>query len=70
MLSDRSGSVGGSSTSVEILFSACGSGGATKFEKCNSNKCILANYFFKSTDKNVSSVTRRTFLVRIMNSLT
>ena len=29
--------------------------------KCNSNKCILANSFFKPTDKIVSSVTQRTY---------
>ena len=51
----------GSSTSVEFLFSACGDGGSTKFKKCNSSKCILANSFFKPTDKIVSSVTHRTY---------
>ena len=51
MLSDRRESVGGSSASVEFLFSACGDGGSTKFKKCSSNKCILANSFFKLTDK-------------------
>ena len=60
-LSDRRESVGGSPTSVEFLFSACGDGGSTKFRKYNSNKCILANSFFKSTDKIVSSVTHRTY---------
>ena len=61
VLSDRRESVGGSSTSVEFLFSACGDGGSTKFKKCNSNKCTLANSFFKTTDKIVSSVTHRTY---------
>ena len=61
VLSDRRESVGGSSTSVEFLFSACGDGGSTKFKKCNSSKCILANSFFKPTDKIVSSVTHRTY---------
>ena len=60
MLSDRRESVGGSSTSVEFLISACGVGGSTKFKKCNPAKCILANSFFKPTDKIVSSVTHRT----------
>ena len=61
VLSDRGELVGGSSSSVEFLFSACGDGGSTKFKKCNSNKCILANSFFKPTDKIVSSVTHRTY---------
>ena len=61
VLSDRRILFGGSSTSVEFLFSACGDGGSTKFKKCHSNKCILANYFFKPTDKIVSSVTHRTY---------
>ena len=52
--------VGGSSTSVEFLFSACEDRGSTKFKKCNSNKCILANSFFKPTDKIVSSLTHGT----------
>ena len=68
-LSDRMESVGGSSTSVEFLFSAYGDGSSTKFKKCNSSKCILANSLFKSTDKIVSSVTHRTHSVRIMKSL-
>ena len=61
VLSDRRESVGGSSTSVEFLFSVCRNEGSTKFKKCNSNKCILANSFFKPTDKIVSSVTHRTY---------
>ena len=61
MLSDRRESVRGSSTSVEFLFSACGDGISTKIKKCNSNKCILANSFFKPTDKIVSSVTHATY---------
>ena len=32
-----------------------------KFKKYNSNKCILANSFFKPTNKIVSSVTDRTY---------
>ena len=36
-------------------------GGSTKFKKCNSSKCILANSFFKSTDVIVSSVTHRSY---------
>ena len=57
----RRESVGGSSTSVEPLFSACGDGSSRKFKKRNSNKCILANFFFRPTDKIVSSVTYRTY---------
>ena len=34
---------------------------SSKFKKYNSNKCILANSFFKPTDKIVSSVTDRTY---------
>ena len=52
VLSDRRKSVGGSSTSVEFLFS--GVGGSAKFKKCNSNKYILANSSFKPTDKIVT----------------
>ena len=61
MLSNEGESVGGSSTSVEFLLSEGGDGGLTKFKKCNSNKCILANSFFKPTDKIVISVTHRTY---------
>ena len=61
VLSNRRESVGGSSTSVEFLFSACGDEDSTKFKKCNSNKCILANSFCKPTDKVVISVTHRTY---------
>ena len=61
VLPDRRESVGGSSTSLEFLFSACGDGSSRKFKKCKSNKCILANSFFKPTDKIVSSVTHRTY---------
>ena len=32
-----------------------------KFKKYHSNKCMLANCFFKPTDKTVSSVTHRTY---------
>ena len=60
VLSDRRELVGGSSTSVEFLFSAYGDVGSTKTKKCNSNKCILAKSFFKPTDKIVSSVACRT----------
>ena len=61
VLSDRRELAGGSSTSVEFLFSPCGDGGSTKFRKCNSDKWILANSFFKPTDKIVSSVTHRAY---------
>ena len=61
VLSDRRELVRGSSSSAEFLFSACGDGSSTKFKKWNSNKCILANFFFKPTDKIVSSVTNRTY---------
>ena len=61
VLPDRRESVGGSSKSVEFLFSAYGDGSSTKLKKCNSNKCILANSFFNPTDKIVSSVTHRTY---------
>ena len=61
MLSHRRELSGGLSASVEFLFSACGDGGSTKFEKCNSNKCILANSFFKPTNKIVSCVIHRTY---------
>ena len=61
VLSDRRKFVHGSSTSLKFLFSACGDGSSTKFKKCNSNKCILANSFFKPTDKIVSSVKHRTY---------
>ena len=54
VLSDRRELVGGSFTSVEFLFSACEDGGSTKFKKYNSNKCTLANSFFKTADKIVS----------------
>ena len=60
-LLDRRKSVGGSSTSVEFLFSACGYVGSTKFKKCNSKKWILANSFLKPTDKIVGSMTNRTY---------
>ena len=66
VLSDRKESVGGSSASVEFLFSACGDGGSTKFKKCSSNKCILANSFFKLTDKIVSSVTVKSYVTYIL----
>ena len=59
VLPDRKESVDGLCTSVEFLFSACGDGASTKFKKCNSN--LLANSFFKPTDKIVSSVTHRTY---------
>ena len=52
---------GSSFRSVEFLFNACGNGVSTKFEKGSSNKCILANSFFQTTDKIVSSVTHRTY---------
>ena len=58
---DRRELVGGSSTCVEFLFSACGDGSSRKFKTCNSDKCVLANSFFKPTDKIVSSVTHRTY---------
>ena len=61
VLSDRRESVGDSSMSVEFLFSACGDGSSTKFKNCNSNKRVLANSFFKPTDKIFSSVTHRTY---------
>ena len=61
VLSDRGELVGGLSTSVEFLFGECGDWGSTKFKKCNSSKCILANSFCKPTDKIVSSVTHRTW---------
>ena len=51
VLSDRKESVGGPSTSVELLFSACEDGGSAKFKKFNLSKCILRNSFFKPTDK-------------------
>ena len=37
------------------------SGGSTKFENFNANKCKLANSFLKPTDKIVSSATHRTY---------
>ena len=52
---------GDSSTSLEFLFSACGDGGSTKIKKYNTNRYILANSFFKPTDKIVSTVTYRTY---------
>ena len=61
VLPDRNESVGGSSMSVEFLFIVCWYEGSTKFKSCNSNICILANSFFKPTDKIVSSVTHRTY---------
>ena len=61
VLSDRRELVGCSFKSVEFLFSACGDKGSTKFKKCNSNKRIPADSFFKPTDKIVSSVRHKTY---------
>ena len=46
---------------LEFLFSVYWYEGSTKFKSCNSNICILANSFFKPTNKVVSSVTHRTY---------
>ena len=67
VVSDRKDSVGGSSTSVKFPFSACGYGGLTKFINCNSNNSKFLS--FNPLDKIVSSVTHRTILVQIMESL-
>ena len=61
VLLDRRELVGSASTSVEFLFSGCGDGVSTKFRKCYSNKCILANAFLKTTCKINTSVTHRTY---------
>ena len=61
VLPDRRELVGGLSTSVESLLSACGDGRSRKIKKCISSKCILANSFFKVTDKIVSYVKHRTY---------
>ena len=55
VLSDRRESV------VEFLFNACGNDDSTMFRKYNSNKCMLANSFFKPTCKIIISVTQRTY---------
>ena len=47
VLSGRRELVGDSSTTIEILLSACGDEGSTKFKKCISNKWILANSFLQ-----------------------
>ena len=56
VLSDRREWVGGSSTSTEFLSSPSRDKGSAKSKKSNSNKDILANSFFKTTDKIVTSV--------------
>ena len=61
VVSGRRELVGPLFPSVEFLFSACGDGTSTKFKNCNSCKCILANSFFKRTDKIVTSMTHRTY---------
>ena len=61
VISEKRESTGGLSTSAEFLFGACGDNSSTKFKIYNSNKCILANSFFKPTDKIVSSVTHRSY---------
>ena len=61
VLSDRREWVGGSSTFAEFLSSPCRDKGSAKSKKSNSNKYILANSFFKTTDKIVSSVRQITY---------
>ena len=52
--------VGGPSTTLEVLESACGDGSSTHMKKFNLKTCILSKSF-KPSDRIVSSVTHRTY---------
>ena len=60
---------------LEFLLSECGDGELTNFnksviQKCNLNKCTLANSLLQCTDKIVSSDTQeKHILVLIMQKL-
>lgn len=47
VLLDRRKLLHSSSISAEFLCSVCGDGDLTKFKKCNSDKCLIANFFCK-----------------------
>ena len=53
--------IGGPSTSVETLISACGDGNSVNISKCRSKTCILNKKYFKPSDSIISTVTHRIY---------